>query len=248
MSTDVTMDFVSFGQKMKIVGIMVILGILPFIGSYLSIIGFIFGLIALQDIKNANFKLNTNFLEDFRSKYLLAVIFGFIGAIVSAIGLFFPTDFMALMYGDLSSLIPMFTFTFTGWVINLIAGILEMNAWGSFGMFFDQNRNLFPPYIATEASDGAKNLKTAALMYILSFLIITILIGWIMRIIGYFKLAKLEQIPAHPAVVTQPAPVSTPSLAPAPAATQSGNKFCPNCGAAIKGAGKFCGECGSPLE
>ena len=248
MSSDVNMDFVSFGQKMKIVGIMVVLGILPFIGSYLSIVGFIFGLLALQDIKNANFKLNINFLEDYRSKYLLAVIFMIIGAIVSAIGLFFPVDFTQIIYGNYSVLIPMLTFTFVGWVINLIAGILEMNAWGSLGMFFEQNRSLFPAYIATEASDGAKNLKTAALMYILSFLIITILIGWIMRIIGYFKLAKLEQIPAHPSVATQPAPVSTPTVAPAPTATEKANNFCPNCGAAIKGAGKFCGECGSSLE
>lgn len=248
MSTDFTMDFVSFGQKMKIVGIMVILGILPFIGSYLSIVGFIFGLLALQDIKNANFKLNANFLEDYRSKYLLAVIFAVIGAVVSSIGSFFPVDFYSLMYGNYSALIPMFTFTFVGWVINLIAGILEMNAWGSLMMFFDQNRNLFPAYIATEASDGTKNLKTAALMYILSFLIITIFIGWIMRIIGYFKLAKLEQIPAHPGVAAQPTPVSTPTSVSSPTTAQSGNNFCPNCGAAIKGAGKFCGECGSSLE
>lgn len=145
MSMDVNIDFVSFGQKMKIVGIMVILGILPYIGSYLSIVGFIFGLIALQDIKNANLKLNISFLEDYRSKYLLAVIIGVIGSIVASIGLLFPINLDDIFYGNLVSLIPSLSFTFVGWIINLIAGILEMNAWGSLGMFFDQNRNLFPP-------------------------------------------------------------------------------------------------------
>ncbi|MHA1350173.1 MAG: hypothetical protein ACTSPZ_04960, partial [Promethearchaeota archaeon] len=69
-----------------------------------------------------------------------------------------------------------------------------MDAWRSLTDFFNQNRTLFPQHIVSEAAEGSDKLRSAALMNILSFLIITILIGWILQIIGYFKLAKLEEI------------------------------------------------------
>ena len=247
---NVNMEFYEFGKKMKIVAILLILSIIPWVGSFLWIVGLIFILQALQDIQNANFKLKNGSLESFRSKYYTAVILSIIGSASSIVTLFFPINYLGFVYGGyVGNFTLNITFSVVAWLLNWIAAFLEYSAWGQMGFFLDQNRNLFPPYLATEASDGAKNLKNGALMNILFFLIVTVLIGFIFRIIGFFKLAKFEQITSHPGVSTQPAMVSTPDIAPAPTTpTQSGKTFCPNCGAAIKGAGKFCGECGSSLE
>jgi hypothetical protein len=249
MSSNINMDFYEFGKKMKIVAIMVILMIIPYAGNFLMLIGWIFAIMALQNIQNANFNLKNTDLEEFRSKYYTALILYIISSVAGIIGLFFPINFLAFIYTmNFTSLIPSLAISGITLLLNFIGAIIEYSAWGKLEFFFTQNRNIFPPYLANEASDGAHNLKNGALMYILFFLIITMLIGWIFRIIGYFKIAKLEQIMSHPGVVSQPQPTMTTTPTPPSSSSGTDKKYCPNCGAAIKGAGKFCGECGSPLE
>lgn len=246
---NVNNEFSEFGKKMKIVGIMTILVIIPVVGSFLSFIGFIFGLMALVDIRNANNKLNQPSLENYRSKFIIAVVFRMIGSVVSAVGSFYtlPSWFDLSFSISFSALIASIIPTIIGFIINLIAGILEMDAWRSLTDFFNQHRTLFPAHIANEASEGSDKLRTAALMNILSFLIITILIGWIFQIIGYFKLAKLEEITGYTASATTPsAPKMQPTSPPAP--TSSVTNFCSNCGAKLTGTEKYCPECGSTLN
>jgi uncharacterized membrane protein len=249
MSSNINMDFYEFGKKMKIVAIMVILMIIPYAGSFLMLVGWIFAILALQNIQNANLKLNNTVLEEFRSKYYIALIFYIISSVVAIIGLFFPFNVLAFIYTmNYFTLIPAITLLALTYLFDFIGAIIEYGAWGKLEFFLTQNGNIFPPYLAKEASDGAHNLKNGALMYILFFLIVTILIGWIFRIIGYFKLAKLEHIMSQPGVVSQQQPVMAPTPISAPTPSGTGKNYCPNCGAEIKGAGKFCGECGSPLE
>jgi len=246
---DVRSEFSEFGKKMKIVGIMTILVIIPYIGSFLSFIGFIFGIMALTDIRNANNKLNQSSLENYRSKYISAIVIRIISTAISGIGSFFTSNWVIdfVFTFNLEAIISGAVILIITFVLNIIAAAIEMDAWRSLTDFFNQNRTLFPQHIATEAADGSDKLRSAALMNILSFLIITILIGWILQIIGYFKLAKLEEITRYsdttPITAAPVEEVASQPTTPTPKLS-----FCPNCGSKVSGEGKYCVECGSELK
>ena len=246
---DIRSEFYEFGKKMKIVGIMTILVIIPYVGSFLSFIGLIFALMALGDIRNANNKLNQSSLENYRSKYITAIIIRIISTAISAIGSFYTSNWVLdfVFTFNLSALIGGAIILIISFMLNIIAAVFEMDAWRSLTDFFNQNRTLFQQQIVIEAADGSDKLRSAALMNILSFLIITILIGWILQIIGYFKLAKLEEITRY-SDTTSIATAPVEEVVPQPTTPTSTLNFCPNCGAKVSGDGKYCIECGSELK
>ena len=246
---EVRSEFSEFGKKMKIVGIMTVLVIIPYVGSFLSFIGLIFGLMALGDIRNANNKLNQSSLENYRSKYISALVIRIISTAISAIGSFFTSNWILnfVVTFNLAALINGAIILLITFVLNIIAASIEMDAWRSLTDFFNQNRTLFPQHIAAEAAEGSDKLRSAALMNILSFLIITILIGWILQIIGYFKLAKLEEITRF-SEATPITAAQVEEVVPQPTTPTSKLNFCPNCGGKVSGDGKYCVECGSELK
>ena len=255
-NTDVRSEFIEFGKKMKIIGIITLigpfLGFVPVIGQFMSFIGFIgfiFGIMALGDIRNANNKLNQSSLENYRTKYINAIVIKIISTVISVVGAFFTSNWVLNFVFTLnfSELIAGAVILLIAFVLNIIAAVIEMDAWRSMTDFFNQHRNLFPPHIANEASEGSDKLRSAALMNILSFLIITIIIGWILQIIGYFKLAKLEEINRFTDTEGY-VPARVEETIAQPAAPTSELSFCPNCGAKVTGMGKYCVECGVELK
>lgn len=108
--------------------------------------------------------------------------------------------------------------------------------------------------ISYDANRGANHMKNAAICDILFFLIITPFIAFILRVAGYFKLGKLEEMKhvktqseAYQPQPTQPIPQSTEQPTPAEFSTTQ-FKYCPHCGSEISGLSKFCGSCGAKLE
>lgn len=73
----------------------------------------------------------------------------------------------------------------------LVAAILQIQAWSSLESFFANNATLFPQEIAEDARVGAKLCKIGA---ILDITVILMFFGDILRVIGYFRLASLNDL------------------------------------------------------
>ena len=223
-----------------------IMTVLTFIVGITGLIAFVFLLIALGNLKSINYYLKDPKIEEYRKKYIQAFILKFIGILVMVggmVGMIF-TGLDSGFSGD------DWTFLFIPIVIGLIiviaGAVLEMKAWDILKSFFMENVDLFPPMLHRDLVDGCNNLRISAMMYAIGFFIITLLIGIIFQIIGYFKLAKLKDLSGPYYYGTAaPTPVPAASTKVQPSSTGK-TKFCSSCGAQIKGEGKFCSECGAP--
>lgn len=244
---DVRKDFYEFGKNMQIVAICTVLSLVTGVTSLIALI-FIF--IALGNIKNANLKLNNEYLGEFRSKYVRSFILRIGGTIVLMMGVLNVVFFLFVP--------SYFSFSWTSFTISvilMIAGLIflissvvvEMKAWKNLKRFFEENRSMFPGNLYNELIDGCDKLKTAALLNALGFLIITIIIGFIYQIIGYFKLAKLNNLMLYDVPKTSPIQVNLPESR-AIGINEVASNFCPNCGTKLSGLGKFCPLCGSDIS
>ena len=244
---DVRNDFYEFGKNMQIVAICTVLSIVT---GVTGLIALIFTFIALGNIKNANLKLNNEYLKEFRSKYVRAFILRICGTIVLAAGVinmvffvFIPMDITSFWITISISIIVIPT----GVIFLITSVVAEMKAWKNLKRFFEENKSMFPDNLYYELIDGCDKLKTAALLNALGFLIITIIIGFIYQIIGYFKLAKLNNLMLYDVPKTSPIQVNIPESRASGINVVSSN-FCPNCGTKLSGLGKFCPLCGSDIS
>jgi len=244
---DVRNDFYEFGKNMQIVAICTVLSIVT---GVTGLIALIFTFIALGNIKNANLKLNNEYLEQFRSKYVRAFILRICGTIVLTAGVinmvffvFIPMDITSFWITISISIIVIPT----GLVFLIASVVAEMKAWKKLKRFFEENRSMFPDNLGYELIDGCDKLKTAALLNALGFLIITIIIGFIYQVIGYFKLAKLNNLMLYDAPKTLPIQVNLPESR-SNGLNEVASNFCPNCGSKLSGLGKFCPLCGSDIS
>ncbi len=257
-NVNLTREFREFGKNIYVVAICMILGIIPYVSYVTGIVSLVFMIMALKSIKNISMQMKNENLEEFRKKIIVGMVLRVIATMVLAIGLgsILPSFiYAATYYGGVgytfeSLLGALIAVAVTGLIIMIAGAVMEMKAWENLNIFFTQNASMFPQMFSQDAMLATNQLRRAALCYALFILIIPIIIGFILYIVGYFKLSKLKDLPeAGQGYIAAPASVapSAPASSTAPVSGSSELKFCPNCGSPLKPGVKFCGECGSKL-
>lgn len=273
---DLNNKFYEVGKYIRVVAIAMILSIFPFITFAGMVLTFIFVIIASVHMLAINRQLKDAILGEFRSKWLKGVIIRIIGMFIlnvcfvivlrmisrrGVIGIIelittgwafpYPHPALVLLIGAGVTL-------FIGFILVIVGSSKEMGAWKLFYNFLKENESLFPKEISANAMEGAEKCRTGALMFALSFLIITPIIGYIFQAIGYFKIASFiklgEPYPDLKPVQPQSVPISKPRLIPKPepesitiASSEDIINFCPLCGEKVPPNARFCRLCGSSL-
>ncbi len=253
-SQELNREFTDFGKKMNTIAILTLIGLIgtligmfSFIGSLISIIMsiiiIIFFLIVIGSIKRAGRLLNNENLLGFPLKFILGTIIRVIGMLFFQIGLSILLNI--LFYGGTMAI---FTISIVLFLIGIalieIGSVLRLLAWGGLKSFFEANVQLFPPEISDAGRSGAKLCKIAC---IIDMVIFIPFVGDILRILGYFKLAKLRYLVGGPAQPTYQPTYQPPAPQPTPISGASAN-YCPNCGTSIVSGARYCPDCGAEMS
>ena len=230
---------------------------IPPIAPIAGIVALIFIFLAIGDIKRINYQLNDKNLEMFHSKYIRSVILiivGFILLVAGGVSLAFSILFpLQPLFLGISLFIISISLLVIGIVLLISSSVVEMKAWENLKRYFLENRGNFSNIIIQDVIEGCDNLRTGALLYALGFLLITLFIGFIFKIVGYFKLAKLNSI------IYQQAPGPKESVVVSNAQKNERvlvstvnyeiSNYCPNCGAKLSNKeGIYCPLCGSKIN
>lgn len=249
--SDFELKWIKFTKSLRSVGVLLIFVMIPYLAFVIIPIHFILTMVSLRNLKNINYELNDPYLKSFHSKFLTASIFKLIGSILVHIGaamiailysVYIPDFIYYSFFGFLSPLITIFV---VGFVIIIIGSSVEVGAWNNLRLFIYHYREKFPERIYYDTTTNVERLRSGALLWALGFLVITIIIGWIIQLIGYLGLSsvaergmKLEPI-AH--VTQHYQPISPPTQEQQPVRVI---EFCPMCGASISKGASYCVECG----
>ena len=245
-------EFQEFGNRMNTIAILAILSfVIPFVG----IIELIFIFMALGNINRINQEMPNQNLMEFRSKYISSFIVSLIGLFIIFIGVFALIGVIPYIYSSYRAIMNLITgfiiLLIISLILMIISAYMESRAWENLIVFFENNRQMFPEMIVMDVLNGARNLKTGA---IIRATIIIAFVGVILQIIGYFKLASLGKLyDAYSQPITYQPQFNQPPVQVQPQSTfqpqMSGAfNYCPHCGSQIKRAGNFCTSCGAELK
>lgn len=253
--------FYDFGRYMRILGAATILCIFPYVSFVGMVMTFIVIILVSVDLRNININLKNPHLNEFRIKFLKGVIIRVIGMFISTISisvitfLIFARIVSGRFYFPRGVIITISwgIVTFIGYILVIVGSSKEMGAWKKFIYFVQYDENLISHDLSVNIMDGADKCHTGALLFTLGFLVITIFIGFIFQVVGYFKLSSLRKSKkVYPetqreVVRIQPQPIKQSKSIPIPN-TKDEIKFCPHCGEKIRPGARFCAICGSSLK
>jgi hypothetical protein len=251
-NNSVYVELRDFGKNMQNVAIFMLLSLIPAIGPIALILYLVFMFNALKNIRLINYSLNDQALELYRSKMISSITKGFLavfslipGGIFIAIGTLLPLQrsYITILIGALLLLMA--------FILMISSFATERNAWKNLNHFLKENEIMLPNIILRETVEGVDSLETGALLYSLFMFGITVIIGFIFKIIGYFKLSKLSQI-MIPVPVEQVVQVVNQNQNSSSVVIAQENSdmvnFCPMCGARASEYGTYCAECGSKIK
>jgi hypothetical protein len=264
-------DFAELGKRFYNIGIIYLVGIvggfIPLMGTYITLAAniaqFIFVYLAAMQIKGIYNQVNS---AELNACYKFLII-GMALTLTSVVTGMFITDAIAselliilenpslTMEQLIATMIPLIYLGIITW----IGAIFEFMAWRKFEVFWLQNIRIFPENIGPIVAKAIRNLKNAAFMTILSFLIVTILIGVILYLLGYFTLGdtlkKLDasylqntQGPTNGNQLYEYRDITNDNRNNMPiqnAGFQPQLNFCSKCGTKLLENAKFCPACGS---
>jgi uncharacterized membrane protein len=150
------------------------------------------------------------------SDMLFAVIAGIVGVAIGATALFFGA-FSSILTTGFSTILGGVTFLAIVWIALIVSSIFVRRAFGK---------------MATKLNVGT--FRTAGTLYFVGALLTIILVGFLILFIAY-----IVQIVAFFAIQE-----SQPTFG-APAAAQSGMKYCASCGTQMSSSAVFCPKCGA---
>jgi len=244
--------FRDFGKNMQLIAIFLLISLIPGIGFIGVILVIVFKFAALNNIKLINLSLQNDLLEQFRSKMISSIYRLFI-AIFSIIpgGIFLAVAFLIPIGNFVNIVIIGSILIALGLILIISAFVQERKAWKNLKNFFEENYNLSSKIIMRDIVQGIDNLATGALLNALYVFGITIFIGYILQLVGYFQVAKIAnvmiQIPEESEIIlTNSSPTSATPNTVLLKQSKTAN-FCPMCGTRIFEKGIFCAECGSRL-
>ena len=206
--SEVNKEFSEFGTKMLILAILslisFVLGVIAYVipaVQYVNwaflVVSIVVLILALGNIKTAGEALDNNAnLSSFRSKIIVALILALIGTIFITVGL--ASIYAIINSGiDLGSpeaiqgYISFGILILIGIVVLVVGAVFEIIAWGSLRDFFKNNLSKFPEGIGKNAETGCFLMKLGAI-FILTFILAVV--GFILRVIGYFMMSKLKDL------------------------------------------------------
>ena len=206
--SEVNKEFSEFGKKMLILAILslisFVLGVIAYVipaVQYVNwaflVVSIVVLILALGNIKTAGEALDNNAnLSSFRSKIIVALILALIGTIFITVGL--ASIYAIINSGiDLGSpeaiqgYISFGILILIGIVVLVVGAVFEIIAWGSLRDFFKNNLSKFPEGIGKNAETGCFLMKLGAI-FILTFILAVV--GFILRVIGYFMMSKLKDL------------------------------------------------------
>jgi uncharacterized membrane protein len=215
----------------EIGSILVLLSIIPAVGSVVAIIGFILILIAVKYISDA--------LHDASifSNILIAIILAIVGVAVGGV-VVLGTVFRFI---GLRKLAVGASTTPPTHIAGLVAGIIVGLAvvWIMFIVAAYFQRKSYE-VIATRLNVGT--FRTAALLYLIGAALVIILVGFVLLFVAQILFVVAFFSIKEEAIST---PTGSAAMPPPGPSKQTGTKFCVKCGASLPSDVTYCPSCGA---
>ena len=219
--------------------ILLTLGLVPYVGWVLGIIGVILLLRGMKEFANyyQDNEIYQNSLTGVKY-YIVALIAAAVAIVGIVIGAASATGLFAADF--------VFTAGFAAGLITFFAGLVV-----AFVFYVLAATHLRKTFNTLAQKSGEQSFATAgtllwlgSMLTIIGVGLLLIFIAWIFAVVGFFTMKSPQQQPnaSQPYGYTPPSTVP-PTTTPPTQAT----RFCPNCGAPVSLDATFCSRCGKQL-